>query len=39
MWATIAKYLAKALVWAVQHPDTVRTVVEDAIKAKEALKK
>lgn len=28
MWSTIAKYLVKAALWAAQHPDEVRALVD-----------
>lgn len=36
MWKWVGKYLAKALVWAVEHPDTVTELVNAAKKAKKS---
>lgn len=34
MWATLAKYAVKAALWAVQHPDTVKEIVDTVHAAK-----
>lgn len=37
MWNVIAKYLIKAAVWCVKHPDEVNTIVTDVVAAKKAI--
>lgn len=37
MWALIAKWAVKIALYAVGHPDKVKTVIDDVVAAKAAL--
>lgn len=38
MWAWIGRMAAKLALWAAQHPDDIKAVVDAAVKAKKAAK-
>ena len=36
MWNLVAKYAVQIAMWAVQHPDTVKSIVDEVVQIKQA---
>lgn len=37
MWATIVKYAVKIALWAAEHPDQVKDMIDTVVSAKQAI--